>query len=121
MDSADETRTAIERFHDAVNRHDVDAVIATMTEDCVFESTLPPDGDRYEGSAAIAAFFRKLFAAATERTFDIEELIVFDDRAVMRWRHRWADESGNPGHVRGVDVFRVDHRKVAEKLSYVKG
>ena len=28
---------------------------------------------------------------------------------------------GTPGHVRGVDVFRVRDGKVAEKLSYVKG
>lgn len=121
MTSTDETRYAIERFHDAVNRHDVDAVLAAMTEDCHFESTLPPDGDHYDGAAAIGAFFRKLFEAATERSFDVEELVTAGDRAVMRWRHRWIDSSGTAGQVRGVDVFRVRDGKVAEKLSYVKG
>jgi hypothetical protein len=38
------------------------------------------------------------------------------DRAVFRWHYSW----GN-GHVRGVDIFRVEDGKVAEKLSYVKG
>jgi hypothetical protein len=33
----------------------------------------------------------------------------------------WADGNGQPGHVRGVDLFRVRDGKVAEKLSYVKG
>ena len=27
------------RFNEAFNRHDVDAVMAAMTDDCVFEST----------------------------------------------------------------------------------
>jgi len=31
------------------------------------------------------------------------------------------DADGKPGHVRGVDVFRVREGKVAEKLAYVKG
>jgi hypothetical protein len=39
----------------------------------------------------------------------------------MRWRHRWIDQAGTRGHVRGVDLFRVRDGKVAEKLSYVKG
>ena len=48
------TLEAIQRFNDAINRHDVDAAMAAMTEDCVFENTYPPpDGERYEGQAAV--------------------------------------------------------------------
>jgi len=82
---------------------------------------LSADGERYVGSAAISALFRHLFDSADQRTFDTEELIILGDRAVVRWRHRWVDRSGRPGHVRGVDVLRVHDGKVAEKLSYVKG
>lgn len=121
MASTNDTRAAIERLHQAVNSHDVEAVTAAITDDCFFESTLPPDGDAYEGKAAIGAFFSKLFDSAAERTFDIEELFIAEDRGVMRWRHRWTDLAGSTGHVRGVDVFRVRDGKVAEKLSYVKG
>ena len=46
MDNATEaTLTTIERFNAAFNRHDVDAIMALMTEDVVFENTSPaPDG-----------------------------------------------------------------------------
>lgn len=47
-----ETRplAVVEAFNAALNRHDVDAVMALMTDDCVFESTYPPPaGERYEG------------------------------------------------------------------------
>lgn len=113
-------RAAIERFNDAFNRHDLAAVVAAMTDDVVFEGTLPPDGDRYEGPA-VGAYFERLFAAVRERHFVAEEVITVGDRVVVRWLHRWVDADGTAGHVRGIDLFRVRDGKVAEKLSYVKG
>lgn len=121
MTAENEVLAVVERFSRAVNSHDAAAVAAAMTEDVVFESTQPPDGDRHEGRAEVEAFFRKLFEASRERSFDAEESFACDDRAVVRWRHRWVDTSGQAGSVRGVDVFRVRDGKVAEKLSYVKG
>ena len=50
----------------------------------------------------------------------VEELITSGDRCVVRWIYTWVRD-GTPGHVRGVDVFRIRDGKVAEKLSYVKG
>lgn len=114
------TTQTIERFNDAVNRHDLGAVMNAMTEDAVFESTQPPDGDRHEGED-IRSFFERLFAGARERHFEVEECIPCGDRATVRWLHRWVGHDGTAGHVRGVDVFRVRDGKVAEKLSYVKG
>ena len=37
----------------------------------------------------------------------MEELLPFDDRALVLWRYDWVD-----GHVRGVDVMRVRDGKV---------
>ena len=58
----DETTAAtiatVERFNDALNRHDVDAVMALMTDDCIFENTYPaPDGERESESAARRSAF----------------------------------------------------------------
>jgi hypothetical protein len=36
-----------------------------------------------------------------------------------QWRYDWSGAA--PGHVRGVDLFRVQNGLVAEKVSYVKG
>ena len=35
------TLAAVRRFNKAFDRHDVDGVMAAMTEDCVFENTCP--------------------------------------------------------------------------------
>jgi len=111
------TESTIERFNDAFNRHDVDGVMALMTEDCVFDDTQPaPDGTRHVGQAAVRARWQALFSASPDATFSSEETVCFEDRAVVRWRYDWGS-----GHVRGIDLFRVRDGKVAEKLSYVKG
>jgi steroid delta-isomerase-like uncharacterized protein len=115
------TAATINRFNEAVNRHDVDAVMALMTDDCVFENTNPPpDGRRYEGQEAVRAFWAKFFASNPDARFEAEEMVVMDDRCVVRWVYR-KSRDGKPWHLRGVDVFKVRNGKVAEKLSYVKG
>ena len=107
-------------FNAAFGRGDVDAIMACMTEDCVFESTGPsPDGVRHEGAAAVRAVWEELFTRTPEPRFSQEESFITGDRAVQRWRFDWGGES--PGHVRGVDVMRLRDGLVCEKLSYVKG
>jgi ketosteroid isomerase-like protein len=112
-----ETLGVIQQFHDAFNRHHIDAIMALMTDDCVLENTSPaPDGERYEGQAAVRGMWERLFAASPNAYFEVEDIFASGDRGVIRWRYDWGS-----GHVRGVDVFRVRGGKIAEKLSYVKG
>ncbi len=116
------TREVIERFNAALNRHDVDAVMALMTADCIFENTFPaPDGERYEGQPAVRRFWERLLAESPGANFTTEEIFTAGDRGVVRWRYAWGNHAGPSGHVRGVDLFRVRDGQVAEKLSYVKG
>ncbi|OLT11515.1 DUF4440 domain-containing protein [Pseudonocardia sp. CNS-139] len=107
---------AVAAFQKAFDARDVDAVMAAMTPDCVFEDTSPPDGVRHVGAAAVRAAWTALFAASPDAAFTTEEVVEAGDRVVVRWRYSWGD-----GHVRGVDVFAVRGGLVAEKLSYVKG
>lgn len=116
------TAAAIQRFNEAFNRHDVGAVMAAMTEDCIFENTYPPpDGQRLAGSAAVRAFWEDFYRSSPRAAFETEEMFACGDRCVVRWVYNWIDDEGKAGHVRGVDLFHVRNGKVAEKLSYVKG
>ena len=115
------TRTVIDRFSDAFNRHDPDALATMLTDDTVFEDTSPaPDGRRVEGKAAVVAVWRAWFARNADARFETEEIIVSGNRAVVRWIYRKI-RNGQPWHVRGVDVLTVRGGKVAAKLAYVKG
>jgi len=121
QDTTAATLDVIDRFNDVFNKHDVDAIMALMTDDVVFENTSPrPDGERFEGQTAVRAFWEQLFASSPNAHFEAEDISAGDDRCTVRWRYIWKNADSS-GHVRGVDVFRVRDGKVAEKLSYVKG
>lgn len=113
------TQTAaevVDRFNTAWSAHDLDAVLALTSEDCVFESTSPvPDGGRYVGHAAIRVAWKPIFDDVASR-FTVEDSFSADSHVVQRWRYEWTG-----GHVRGVDLFTVEDGMVTEKLAYVKG
>jgi cation diffusion facilitator family transporter len=120
-DSSDATVAAVDRFNEAFNRHDVDAVMAAMTDDCVFENTSPPNGQRYEGQDQVRAAWQEFFAASPTAHFDGEDVIATGDRCIVQWRYSWTNDDGSTSALRGVDVLRVRDGKVAEKFAYVKG
>ncbi len=115
------TRSTIDSFNDAFNRHDADKLATLLTDDTVFEDTSPaPDGRRVEGKAAVVDFWRGWFARNTDARFEAEDVIVGGNRATVLWVYHKM-RNGQPWHLRGVDVFTVRDGKVAAKLAYVKG
>ena len=106
----------LDRFGEAWNDHDLDAALALVSDDCVFESTGPaPEGGRFQGKAQLREAWGSIFANPASR-FTVEDTFAAGDRVAQQWRYSW----GN-GSVRGVDLFRVADGLVREKLSYVKG
>jgi ketosteroid isomerase-like protein len=118
MHTGDPVLDLMDRFTTALNSRDIDAVMALVTEDIVFESTSPsPDGTRYEGRDAVRQVWGEMLAGTPQARFSVEEQFSGGPgRAIVRWRYDWGD-----GHVRGVDVIRVRDGLVAESLAYVKG
>ena len=109
-------------FHEAFNRHDVAGMMQLMSDDCIFENTVPaPDGAVYSGKEVVTQFWQDFFAESPHAHIEIEEIFSFGERCIMRWRYSWVDTGGERGHVRGVDIFRVRSGSIREKLSYVKG
>jgi ketosteroid isomerase-like protein len=106
----------VEEFGAAWAAHDLDATLALVTDDCIFDATGPaPDGVRHVGRDAIRAAWEPIFDDSSA-VFAAEETFGAGDRVVQQWRYDW-----DGGHIRGIDVFVVTDGKVAQKLSYVKG
>lgn len=106
----------VSAFGEAWSDHDLESTLALVTDDIVFDATGPaPDGKRHEGRDAARIAWRPIFDDDSSH-FETEEVFAAGDRVVQRWRYSWVD-----GHIRGVDLFRVQGGLVAEKLSYVKG
>ena len=111
----------VTRFENTFNTYDVDAVMADMTEDCVFEHVTPDavSFGRHEGQAAVRAVWESLAEHFPNYRFEIEDVFGTGNRAACRWSMTWRLLDGGTGMGRGVDVFRVRDGKIAEKLTYV--
>lgn len=112
----------LEAFNDAFNRHDIDAMRAMMTDDCVFENTYPaPGGTGHSGQVSVRAFWEEFFREAPQARIEIEEMFGCPERGAQRWTYRWGAEGAPDGWVRGVDLFDFREGMIAAKRSYVKG
>jgi len=120
--SSDVAVEVVTRFNDALNARDLNTMMQLMTPDCVFENTYPPpDGARYEGQAAVRAFWEEFFHGTRHARIDVEDIFAAKYHAVMRWTYHWTDQAGQAGRIRGVDIYTLSNNLIAEKLSYVKG
>jgi hypothetical protein len=106
----------VEAFGQAWAAHDLDAALSFLSGDCVFDATGPtPDGARHVGPDDIRRAWQPIFEDP-KSFFAAEETFSAGERVVQRWRYDW-----DGGHVRGVDLFKVEGGRITEKLSYVKG
>jgi ketosteroid isomerase-like protein len=109
----------IRRFNDAFQRHDPAALAELIDMDCIIENSAPaPNGSQHVGKKACLELWSRL-ATAPGTQFDLEEVLVTGDRAVIRWRYRWGEDESQS--VRGVNVMRVRDGRIVEALGYSKG
>jgi hypothetical protein len=58
----------------AEDRRDIDGLVATLAEECVYE--IVPTGQRWGGHAGARAFYTELFGAFPDNAFDLTEIVV---------------------------------------------
>lgn len=112
----------LQAFADAFNRHDVDALMKFMTDDCVFEVSWGPDvnGERLEGQAAVRAGFAKVMQTYPDAQWNDPSHFVAGNRGVSTWRFTGTDGNGKRVEVNGCDVFKFRDGKIQVKDSYRK-
>jgi steroid delta-isomerase-like uncharacterized protein len=75
-------RPLIERYNDAWNRHDLDAILALHAPDMVFENHTA--GERAEGDG-VRGHIAGIFAAWPDIAFRPRRLYLRDDLVVQEW------------------------------------
>lgn len=117
----DVTVQMLERFGDAWNRHDVDAIMSFMDEACAFETTAGPEpcGKRYEGREHVRQAFARVFAMFPDARFGDARHFVAGERGLSEWRFT-GTRDGVKVEVDGCDVFTFRNGKIAVKSSYFK-
>ena len=119
---AEVTTEVLQAFADAWNRHDADALMAFMTDDCVFESSAGPDlcGTRYDGHEAVRAGFAEVWATFPDAHWGNARHFVCGDRGVSEWTFTGTRTDGTRVEVNGCDLFTFQDGKIALKNSYRK-
>ena len=115
------TRT-LEAFTDAWNRHDVDALMSFMTDDCVFMTAGGPDacGTRHAGRDAVRAAFAAAWATVRDAQWTRGRHFVAGDFGVSEWTFTGTAADGSRIETDGVDIFRFREGKIQTKNAFRK-
>jgi steroid delta-isomerase-like uncharacterized protein len=119
---AEVTEESLQAFADAWNRHDVDALMSLMSDDCVFEASAGPEtcGTRYTGREAVRAGYREVWTTFPDAHWGNARHFVCGDRGVSEWIFTGTRVDGTRVEVHGCDLFTFRNGKIALKNSYRK-
>jgi steroid delta-isomerase-like uncharacterized protein len=113
----------VARFNTVWNRHDLDGILAMMTDDVVFEASFGKDpwGARVVGQAAVREFLEDMFRRIPDVRWDEIRHFACPELAVVEWLTTGTPRGGTRYEVQGCDVLALRNGKIAAKRSYRKG
>jgi steroid delta-isomerase-like uncharacterized protein len=116
------TPATLEAFSAAWNRHDVEALMSFMSDDCIFQTAAGPDacGTRFVGREAV----RAAFAAAWQNVPDAQWIngvhFVHGDFGTSQWTFTGTAADGSRIETDGIDVFTFKDGKIQLKNVFRK-
>jgi len=121
-DSDAKSLALLERFADAWNRHDLDALMSMMTDDCVFEASAGPEvnGQRSEGTQAVRLAYAAVFQVFPDAHWADARHFIAGNRGVSEWTFTGTHINGGRVEVNGCDLLTLRDGKVAIKNSFRK-
>lgn len=112
----------LKAFAAAWNRHDVDALMTFMADDCVFETAAGPDacGTRHVGREAVRKAFEAVWIALPDVQWADDTHFVQGDRGVSEWTFKATRPDGTRVEQRGCDLFTFKGGKILVKSAFRK-
>ncbi|MHB8642187.1 MAG: nuclear transport factor 2 family protein [Gaiellaceae bacterium] len=108
-------RELIERYNDAWNAHDVDAIASMHADDIVFHNYSA--GERAEGANAVRAHIAQILRNSPDLQFAGRRLYVRTGLVVNEWTAT-ATRNGKRMEWDGIDVFPIEDGKIKRKDVY---
>jgi ketosteroid isomerase-like protein len=113
----------VDRFNTVWNGHDVDGILAMMTDDVVFEASFGKDpwGTRIVGKTAVREFLDAMFTRIPDVRWDEIRHAAHPDVAVVEWITSGTPHGSTRYEVYGCDVLALRDGRIAAKRSFRKG
>jgi len=123
-----ELQQFIDRYNEAWNAHDVDAIVAMHTEESVFENHVT--GDINVGREQIGAAIRGIFGVFPDLNFEGRRQYIRENLVVQEWTARGTQQgtmtrggvevppTGKSVEYKGMDVIPIEDGLVARKDVY---
>jgi ketosteroid isomerase-like protein len=109
-------------FADAWNRHDIDALMSFMTDDCEFHAVAGPGllGASFIGREAVRQAFPSAWQTCADVSWTDAEYFVCGNRGVAESTVKGTRADGTRIEARMVDVFTFRDGKIAVKNAFRK-
>ena len=113
----------LDDFAAAFNRHDCDALMTMMTDDCIFDASAGDElyGTRFVGQSKVRSAFDAVFATFPDARWNDPVHFLLRNRGVTEWLFTGTSAAdGKRTEVHGCDVFTFRAGKISIKDSYRK-
>ena len=113
----------VTRFNTVWNGHDLDGILAMMTDDVVFEASFGKDpwGVRVVEQTAVREFLEDMFRRIPDVRWDEIRHFACPELTVVEWLTTGTPRGGTRYEVQGCDVLALRNGKISAKRSYRKG
>ncbi len=122
MPSAKASTPLLQAVLDAFNAHEVDAIMAFFSEDCVFDTPRgpAPGGHRLVGKQQVRGGIQVRFDGIPDIEYGDDRHWICGDRGVSEWTIRGTETTGASIEVRGCDLFEFADGRISRKDSFWK-
>lgn len=112
----------LKAFSDALNKHDIDAVMSMMTDDCIFHAVAGSDlqGKSFVGQAEVRQGLENAWKTAPDACWVDGEHFVIGNRGFSETTYKGTTNDGVRSEARMIDAFTFRDGKIAVKNAFRK-
>ncbi|NQX13345.1 nuclear transport factor 2 family protein [Microbacteriaceae bacterium VKM Ac-2855] len=116
------TPEVLAAFSDAWTRHDLDALMSHVTDDCVYSASVGPEpGRTWSGKEQVREGFALMLAYDTgQERHEEERPIIAGSRGAATWSFTGQGPDGTVQVTRGCDIYEFRGGKIALKDAFRK-
>jgi ketosteroid isomerase-like protein len=117
--SQDDVRRLVDRYRAGWFGHDVDGIMAVVSDDIVFHNVTT--GERVEGAAAFRAHVSQIHQRWPDLGFEEHALYIATDTGVAEWTAQATAADGRRLEWDGIDVINCRDGQIMRNAVYSSG